>query len=180
MWSKKICCCCCCFFFFKDKRHVSERSKHLSENVLILNLHWQCPSCERSCQGCIRRTHRTPPPAPTPGQGWGKGMWMKISSLGWSIICVLKKKNPGLVLMIRGKEETHECPSKSVRESTHFEKLVEWRKAFTSTAELARNKIVGEGYFPSKIDSSCQNFPVRSTHTVWCGTWNIVIEKVKF
>ena len=60
------------FFFFKDKRHVSERSKHLSENVLILNLHWQCPSCERSCQGCIRRTHRTPPgphPRPRVGQG---------------------------------------------------------------------------------------------------------------
>ena len=117
---KKICCC-----FFKDKRYVSERSKHLSENVLILNLHWECPSCERSCQGYVRRTHRTPAP-PTPDQGWGKGLLMKISPwVGASN--VFKEKNPGFVLMIRGKEKTRECPSESVRESTHLEKLVEWR-----------------------------------------------------
>ena len=117
---KKFCCC-----FFKDKRYVSERSKHLSENVLILNLHWECPSCERSCQGYVRRTHRTPAP-PTPDQGWGKGLLMKISPwVGASN--VFKEKNPGFVLMIRGKEKTRECPSESVRESTHLEKLVEWR-----------------------------------------------------
>ena len=115
---KKFCCC-----FFKDKRYVSERSKHLSENVLILNLHWECPSCERSCQGYVRRTHRTPAP-PTPDQGWGKGLLMKISPwVGASN--VFKEKNPGFVLMIRGKEKTRECPSESVRESTHLEKLVE-------------------------------------------------------
>ena len=38
---------------------------------------------------------------------------------------VFKEKNPGFVLMIRGKEKTRECPSESVRESTHLEKLVE-------------------------------------------------------
>ena len=60
----------------------------------------------------------------TPDQGWGKELLMKLGPwVGASN--VFKEKNPGFVLMIRGKEKTRECPSESVRESTHLEKLVE-------------------------------------------------------